>query len=241
MVAAGSMAFAAAKLTTLKNGKYIVGTQVTPGTYQSAGGKNCYWSKNSKAGDIIDNELVSGPSVLVIEGTEFSVTIRCPKPFKLASGASSGTITKQIGFVTGTYLVPSQIAADIYQSTGGKSCYWSKNSKAGDIINNELIDGPSIMVVDGTEFSVTIKCPSPFVKATRSAALGTIGTGTYLVGSQVLAGTYQSTGGKSCYWSKNSKAGDIIDNELIDGPSVMVVDGTEFSVTIKCPSPFLKS
>ena len=65
-------------------------------------------------------------------------------------------------------------------------------------------------------------------------------SGTYLVGTQILAGTYQSSGGKACYWSKNTKAGEIIANELIDGSSILVVDGTEFSVTIKCPTPFTK-
>jgi hypothetical protein len=234
---------AATWLKTLKTGKYLVGKQVGPGTYQSAGGKNCYWSKNTKTGEIIANELVNGPSILVIDGTEFSVTIKCPKPFKLATKSSSSTNlgAKANGFATGTYLVPNQIPPAVYQSDGGNGCYWSTNTRAGDIIKNELIDGPSVLVIDGTEFSVTIKCSRPFTRSEGATRLKALSTGTYLVGSQVMPGTYQSAGGKSCYWSTNTKAGDIINNELIDGPSILVIDGTEFSVTIKCVAPFVQS
>ena len=46
---------------------------IQPGKYKaSPPGSRCYWSKNSRSGDIIDNELSSGAQLVVIEASVFS-------------------------------------------------------------------------------------------------------------------------------------------------------------------------
>ncbi len=54
------------------NGVWEVGVDIQPGKYKTAGSDSCYWSKNTASGDIIDNDLPSGPSTVVIEASVFT-------------------------------------------------------------------------------------------------------------------------------------------------------------------------
>jgi hypothetical protein len=49
--------------------------------------------------------------------------------------------------------------------------------------------------------------------------------GTYVVGVDIKAGTYHSTGGNGCYWARLSSDNetDIIDNHLGDGPTTVTI------------------
>jgi hypothetical protein len=51
------------------------------------------------------------------------------------------------------------------------------------------------------------------------------GNGTYLVGEDIVPGTYRSAGGSGCYWKRLSSldGSDIIDNNLSDGPQVVEI------------------
>ena len=54
--------------------------------------------------------------------------------------------------------------------------------------------------------------------------------GTFVVGSDIAPGTYRSTGGKDgCYWArlKTLNTGDIIDNNVGDGPQVVEILPTD--------------
>ncbi|MGK2948639.1 MAG: hypothetical protein ACSLFP_08705 [Acidimicrobiales bacterium] len=57
---------------TFGNGVWEVGVDIQPGKYKTAGSDSCYWSKNTASGDIIDNDLPSGPSTVVIEPSVFT-------------------------------------------------------------------------------------------------------------------------------------------------------------------------
>lgn len=76
----------AAANTFSGDGTFIVGDDVKPGTYKSAGGVNCYWVRNDKGGDIIANDLGDGPTVIVIGVGDFSVTARGCEPFTKTGG-----------------------------------------------------------------------------------------------------------------------------------------------------------
>jgi len=47
--------------------------------------------------------------------------------------------------------------------------------------------------------------------------------GTYVVGSDIEPGTYRTSGGTGCYWArlKSLDTGDVIDNNVSDGPQVV--------------------
>lgn len=64
-------ATAAAKASEITgNGVYVVGTDIQPGTYKTAGGTRCYWKKFSLTDDrdIIANDLPGGPTTVTIPG-----------------------------------------------------------------------------------------------------------------------------------------------------------------------------
>ena len=54
------------------DGTWEVGVDIQPGKYKTAGSSDCYWKKLSASGDIIDNEIVHGPSTIVIESSVFT-------------------------------------------------------------------------------------------------------------------------------------------------------------------------
>lgn len=66
----------AAKATTIdRDGVYEVGVDIQPGKWKTSGeGQSCYWETTSKGGDIMDNDNVSGPTVVVIPASAFSFT-----------------------------------------------------------------------------------------------------------------------------------------------------------------------
>lgn len=54
------------------NGVWEVGVDIQPGKYKTAGGIDCYWKKSSQSGDIIANDIVSGPVTVIVEPAVFT-------------------------------------------------------------------------------------------------------------------------------------------------------------------------
>jgi len=53
--------------------------------------------------------------------------------------------------------------------------------------------------------------------------------GTYVVGTDIVPGTYRTNGKYGCYWARLSSfdTGDIIDNNVSDGPQVVQIAPTD--------------
>ncbi len=60
------------KTTIEANGTFIVGSDIAPGTYRSAGKYGCYWARlrSFDTGDVIDNNVNDGPQVVQILPTD---------------------------------------------------------------------------------------------------------------------------------------------------------------------------
>ena len=74
----------APKTTFEGNGTYAVGTDIAPGTYESAGPVDdgaCYW-KRVKDTDIVDNTLTKKPHVVQIDPTDTSFTTNDCQPWQ---------------------------------------------------------------------------------------------------------------------------------------------------------------
>jgi hypothetical protein len=74
---AASPALVHALATTFGEGRFVVGTDIAPGTYRTAGKSghpDCYWERlkdtNGTAASIIANDLAPGPATVTIEGTD---------------------------------------------------------------------------------------------------------------------------------------------------------------------------
>lgn len=68
----------------------------------------------------------------------------------------------------------------------------------------------------------TTEPPAPAGPATKIRK-----DGTYMVGSDILAGTWRATGGSLCYWARKSTLtgdlGSIIDNNLASGQQLVTI------------------
>ncbi|MGH3694189.1 MAG: hypothetical protein ACRDRX_09460 [Pseudonocardiaceae bacterium] len=63
--------------TTFGEGRFVVGTDIAPGTYQTtgkSGRSDCYWERlkdtNGTTASIIDNDLAPGPATVTIDQTD---------------------------------------------------------------------------------------------------------------------------------------------------------------------------
>jgi hypothetical protein len=68
------------KTTIDGDGTYQVGVDIVPGTYRAAGSGSCYWARLSSldTGDVIDNNISSGPQVVGIQSSDKAfLTQRC--------------------------------------------------------------------------------------------------------------------------------------------------------------------
>ena len=63
-------------MTTIPEGKWVLGTHITPGTYQTPGGEGCYWERLSGVSgtfeDIIANGNPGGQAVVEIDPGDFA-------------------------------------------------------------------------------------------------------------------------------------------------------------------------
>jgi hypothetical protein len=78
--------------TTFGEGKFVVGTDIAPGTYRTtgkSGHKDCYWERlkdtNGGTASIIANNLTPGPATVTIEETDAVFQTRWCSPWSKVS------------------------------------------------------------------------------------------------------------------------------------------------------------
>jgi hypothetical protein len=69
-------------LNQVTDGTYVVGKEVPPGIYKTAGGDGCYWARLSSftTSDIVDNGNITGPTTIQIAPTD--------KAFEISGGCT---------------------------------------------------------------------------------------------------------------------------------------------------------
>jgi hypothetical protein len=83
------------------------------------------------------------------------------------------------------------------------------------------------------------------IGALEHQAAANFPNGTYLVGTEIKPGTYKSSGpdgsnGAGCYWARHSKNNDLLDNNVSQGPSIVVVHASDFSIEFAGCEPYKK-
>ena len=128
-----------------------VGGVVTPGTYESTGGQDCYWQRTadlsgSESG-IIANNFLNGPDVVTILPTDGGFQ---------SEGCGLWTVVPSSGpeattFGDGGYAIGIAIAPVTYEAPGGPDCYWQQDSdfldSGNSIISNNFGDGPQTVTL----------------------------------------------------------------------------------------------
>lgn len=83
---------------------------------------------------------------------------------------------------------------------------------------------------------VRIKPTAPPAPSTPVGPLTSVSEGTYLVGTDMEAGSYKSPGGRGCYWArlKDDSGSNIIANNLGDGPARFTAKKGEYVEIARC-------
>jgi hypothetical protein len=109
-------------------------------------------------------------------------------------------------FANGTYKVGSQIAAETYRAPGGTDCYWARlNGLSGgnDVIASDDAKGPAIVTIEPSDGAFDSDgCGTWSPAPTSGLQATTMGDGTWAVGIDIVAGTYQATSTGYCYWAR---------------------------------------
>lgn len=81
-------------------------------------------------------------------------------------------------------------------------------------------------------FTLSSSTPPP----APAGPLTTVSDGTYLVGTDMEAGSYKTSGGKGCYWARLKDDGgqNIIANNLGDGPARFTTKKGEYVEIARC-------
>jgi hypothetical protein len=168
-----------------------------------------------------------------------------------SSPSPSITLTVQPApphFGDGIFGVGSDIAPGTYRTRANTNgCYWERRSGTSgdlsDIIENDSTNVSAIVTIARSDEAFkSERCGtwtqdlSPITKSKTASFKG----GTYIVGKDISAGTWRSSGGDGCYWERvkafSGNAADIIDNDFADGPAIAAIERTDvgFHATERC-------
>jgi len=152
---------------TFSDGTYVVGSELSPGTYRTLGGfGTCYWERLSgfggTFGEIIANRLADGPLIVTISPTDAGLsTTDCGE---WTSDLSAVTVSPTAPFDDGEYFVGVDIAAGTWRASGtGGTCYWERLSGFGgtgnQIIANDLTEtAPIVSIGSGDKGFASTDC-----------------------------------------------------------------------------------
>ena len=218
--------------TGFGDGTWFVGTQISPGTYASSGGDFCYWARLSgfsgTIDDVIANDAGSARSIVTIAPGD--------RGFETNGCGIWGPLLEVLAPVStiadGTWVVPEEVVAGTYASSGGDFCYWARLSgfsgTIDDVIANDAGSARSIVTIAPVDRGFqTNGCGiwRPLLEVL--APVSTITDGTWVVPEEVVAGTYASSGGDFCYWARLSgfsgTIDDVIANDVVSARSIVTI------------------
>ena len=234
-----------APLSAIPEGTWLAGDEIPAGTYAAEGGDACYWARLSgfsgELGDVIANNFGAGKQVVEIMSTDAGFSSGGCGAWTSVTGSepaatTESTKTREPGFGDGTWIVGTDVPPGIYATAGGSLCYWSRLSgfggSLGEIIANEVSGGRTVVEIEPDDQGFeTNGCGDWRPASEVTAPLSDIPEGTWLVGDEVLAGTYATEGGDACYWTRLSgfggELGDIIANNIGAGKQVVEIRSTD--------------
>jgi hypothetical protein len=111
-------------------------------------------------------------------------------------------------FGEGLQVVNVDVVPGRYQAAGSDFCYWERLSAAtvddtDAIIANAIVHGPVVADILDTDVAFNSSgCGTWSPYAPPAAPVDTFGPGTFVVGSDIMPGTYEAPGGPDCYWRR---------------------------------------
>jgi hypothetical protein len=154
--------------------------------------------------------------------------------------APTTTAAATTSFGEGLQLVDVDVLPGRYQTSGSDFCYWERLSEAAEstvedtdaILANAIVAGPAVVDILDTDVAFSSSgCGTWSPYAPPAAPVDTFGSGTYVVGSDIVAGTYEAEGGPDCYWRRlggfSADFGELIAIENMTSRGQVVIEETD--------------
>lgn len=165
-------------------------------------------------------------------------TSKSPTTSEPTSASAAPSVSKFVTFGSGTKVVGKDIQAGTYRtrhdSTG---CYFARLKGFGgalaDIIANDNTNARVVITIlptdAGFQSSNCDSWSSDLSAITTSKT--SFGDGDFIVGTDMVPGTYRNAGSSGCYWARLSgfghTLGDIIANDNTDTQAVVTIDASD--------------
>ena len=185
------------------------------------------------------------------QSDESPTTTKIPVPTAIPIPPTATTDLNIIN--TGTYIVGTDIDPGIYRGEAGydlfDSCYWARledvSGELDAIIANDNAKGQFYVELLDTDYALETGCelvPLDSLPIPVGDLPITIQPGTYIVGRDILTGTYKGQAGEdildSCYWSRLSdltgSLNSIISNDNATGQYYIQIQDSDFALSTGC-------
>ena len=154
-----------------------------------------------------------------------------------AAPSASPTVAPTSKFSTfgdGTFTVGTDIQPGTYRTrVGSPGCYWEREKGFGgtvdDVIANDNTDGPAVVTIAASDKGFKSDGCGTWTTDVSSIlpSASSFGDGTYIVGTDLAAGTYKSAASSGCYWERlkgfGGTANEIIANDNTDAGAIVTI------------------
>jgi hypothetical protein len=140
-------------------------------------------------------------------------------------------------FSDGKAVVGTDIQAGTYRTrTASSGCYWERLSgfggTMGEILANENTDGPAVVTIAASDKGFSShRCGTWTTDLSAIVSGNTFPDGTYIVGTDLTAGTYRAPASPGCYWQRlkgfSGSMSDIIANENTDTGGIVTIAASD--------------
>jgi len=182
-------------------------------------------------------------------GKKSSDVITQPEPTVEATAAPSASPeTAGFAITEGAWLVGSEITPGTYIAFPESSCYWERLSGSGGTLSeieaNDNIVFQGLVTIKKSDYAFSTTCEGWYavedyialfdqgIGKTMEELNGFIpGDGTYIVGYDILPGTYRSKGNDGCYVARlggfSGELSEIISNDFGNGSVLVTIRSSD--------------
>lgn len=172
------------------------------------------------------------------ESTSTGSTNSGVTPTQAPQGQPTTTKSTYLHFGDGTFVVGKDIHPGTYRTrVASPGCYYARLKGFGgsvdDIIANENTDFPAIVTIAATDKGFQSENCGTWTEdlSIITTSKTSFGDGMYIVRTDILPGTYKSSGQQGCYYARlkgfSNTIDDIIANNNTDTSAIVTIAATD--------------
>jgi hypothetical protein len=233
----------------IKSGQFLVGSEIKAGFYRT-NTSNCYYSRLKGFSSSIDDIIANGSTganggAVEILATDRGFSSRCTW-YRIDPNVLATPSATKSSIASGMWFVGAEVKPGIYRTTA-KSCYYSLLSGFQGGIDDIIVNGSSgdnggILEIVASDKAISSRCDWTLISVDAIRAATTtstkIGSGQWIVGGEISAGTYRTTTA-GCYYSRLSGFRGDIDDIIANGSTpanggIVEISATDLSFSSRC-------